>query len=156
MTRKKGTAPPQDTVAEKPPAETTLQAQEAQAKDAPPKDTSPEDRFTLPDPDEPIEDEDYPPDLVLLLFELMDDVLFMEAHIWAADKALQEARAVEEWSEPALARGRAYWLMRAAAGGAKEAARTVHEMHPEVVAYCKRKNVERKEREGRRERGYEE
>ena len=119
-------------------------------------DDKPEERFTLPDPDEPIEDEEYPPDLVLLLFELMDDVLFMEAHIWAADEALKEARAVEEWSEPDLARGRAYWLVRTAVGSAVEAARTVHEMHPEIVDYCKRKNVERKERERKRERGHEE
>jgi hypothetical protein len=41
------------------------------------------------DPDD--EEEHIPPDLVVELFRFMEDVLRIEAHVWAAEKALVTA-----------------------------------------------------------------
>ena len=52
----------------------------------PPDDTRPDD---TDDPED--EEEIYPPDFIYALIDFMEDVCRIEAHIWAAERALRDA-----------------------------------------------------------------
>ena len=48
-------------------------------------------------PDDPEEEEEvYPPDFIYALLDFMEDVCRIEAHVWAAEQALRDARVIDE------------------------------------------------------------
>ncbi|HEX2571590.1 MAG TPA: hypothetical protein VH877_18665 [Polyangia bacterium] len=106
---------------------------------APPEGTRPED---------PEEEEVYPPDFIYALIDFMEDVCRIEAHVWAAEQALRDARVIDERHladgglEATLGRERAYFLLDSAADAAEEAAERAHKLRPELVAYCSRQRIE--------------
>jgi hypothetical protein len=107
--------------------------------------------MTMP-PDDPGPDEDeeeiYPPDFIYSLIDFMEDVCRIEAHIWAAERALRDARVIDERRlandglEATLGRERAYFLLKSVADAAEEAAERAHKLRPELVAYCSRQRIE--------------
>ncbi|HEX2571750.1 MAG TPA: hypothetical protein VH877_19475 [Polyangia bacterium] len=105
----------------------------------PPEDTRPED---------PEEEEVYPPDFIYALIDFMEDVCRVEAHVWAAEQALRDARVIDERHladgglEATLGRERAYFLLESVADAAEEAAERAHKLRPELVAYCSRQRIE--------------
>jgi len=110
---------------------------------------------TLADPgdDQAIDDEDedgeehIPEDLVLALFEFMEDVRRIEAHVWAAEDALHDARVTDERHlredrlESRLQYERAYFLLNSVAHMAEEAARRTHKVWPDAAAYSEREYI---------------
>ena len=102
--------------------------------------------MTMP-PDDPGLDEDedeeeiYPPDFIYALIDFMEDVCRIEAHIWAAERALRDARVIDERRlandglEATLGRERAYFLLKSVADAVEEAAERAHKLRPELVAY---------------------
>jgi hypothetical protein len=108
----------------------------------PPDDTRPDD---TDDPED--EEEIYPPDFIYALIDFMEDVCRIEAHIWAAERALRDARVIDERRlaegglEATLGRERAYFLMESVADAAEEAAERAHKLRPELVAYCSRQRI---------------
>jgi hypothetical protein len=109
----------------------------------PPDDTRPDD---TDDPED--EEEIYPPDFIYALIDFMEDVCRIEAHIWAAERALRDARVIDERRlandglEATLGRERAYFLLKSVADAAEEAAERAHKLRPELVAYCSRQRIE--------------
>jgi hypothetical protein len=100
-----------------------------------------------PEGDDP-EEEVYPPDFIYALIDFIEDVCRIEAHVWAAEQALRDARVIDERHladgglEATLGRERAYFLMDSVADAAEEAAERAHKLRPELVAYCARQRVE--------------
>jgi hypothetical protein len=101
-----------------------------------------------PGPDDPEEEEVYPPDFIIELIDFMEDVCRVEAHVWAAEQALRDARVIDERHladgglEATLGRERAYFLLESVADAAEEAAERAHKLRPELVAYCSRQRIE--------------
>jgi hypothetical protein len=99
-------------------------------------------------PDDPEEEEIYPPDFIYALIDFMEDVCRIEAHVWAAEQALRDARMIDERRlangglEATLGRERAYFLLKSVADAAEEAAERAHKLRPELVAYCARQRIE--------------
>ena len=56
--------------------------------------TMPPDDPGSDDPEE--EEEIHPPDFILALIDFMEDVCSIEAHVWAAERALRDARMIDE------------------------------------------------------------
>jgi hypothetical protein len=107
------------------------------------KDTLP-DAPDVPDPDD--EEEHIPPDLVVELFRFMEDVLRIEAHVWAAEKALHEARGISlhpyrSAKEAQLLYDRAHFLMATVAPWAEDAAERAHKVWPDAAAYSEREHI---------------
>ncbi|HEX2573774.1 MAG TPA: hypothetical protein VH877_29765, partial [Polyangia bacterium] len=111
---------------------------------SPPDDPGRSDR----EDDDPEEEEVYPPDFILDLIDFMEDVCRVEAHVWAAEQALRDARVIDERHladgglEATLGRERAYFLLDSVADAAEEAAERAHKLRPELVAYCSRQRIE--------------
>jgi hypothetical protein len=111
-------------------------------------DADDEDKDTAgPTPDNPLDDEEeehIPEDLVLALFEFMEDVRRIEAHVWAAEDALQDARVDDDRHlrddrlESRLGYERAYFLLNSVAHMAEEAAKRTHKVWPDAAAYSER------------------
>jgi hypothetical protein len=107
--------------------------------------------MTMP-PDDPGPDDDeeeiYPPDFIYALIDFMEDVCRIEAHIWAAERALRDARVIDERRlangglEATLGRERAYFLLKSVTDAAEEAAESAHKLRPPLVAYCTRQRVD--------------
>jgi hypothetical protein len=98
----------------------------------------------VPHPDD--EEEHIPPDLVVELFRFMEDVLRIEAHVWAAEKALHEARLVSlhpyrSAEEAQLLYERANFLMATVAPWAEDAAERAHRVWPDAAAYSEREHI---------------
>jgi hypothetical protein len=108
--------------------------------------TEPPDDPEGEDPEE--EEEIYPPDFIYALIDFMEDVCCIEAHVWAAEQALRDARVIDERRladdglEATLGRERAYFLLNSVADAAEEAAERAHKLRPELVAYCSRQRIE--------------
>ena len=108
--------------------------------------------MTTEPPDDPGPDDDeeetYPPDFIIELIDFMEDVCRVEAHVWAAEWALRDARVIDERRlangglEATLGRDRAYFLLNSVADAAEEAAERAHKLRPELVAYCSRQRIE--------------
>ena len=101
-----------------------------------------------PRPEDQEEEEVYPPDFIYALIDFMEDVCRIEAHVWAAEQALRDARVIDERHladgglEATLGRERAYFLLESVADAAEEAAERAHKLRPELVAYCSRQRIE--------------
>jgi hypothetical protein len=111
--------------------------------------TMPPDDPGRDDPkDDDAEEEVYPPDFIIELIDFMEDVCRVEAHVWAAEQALRDARVIDERHladgglEATLGRERAYFLLENVADAAEEAAERAHKLRPELVAYCSRQRIE--------------
>jgi hypothetical protein len=111
--------------------------------------TMPPDDPGRDDPkDDDAEEEVYPPDFIIELIDFMEDVCRIEAHVWAAEQALRDARVIDERHladgglEATLERERAYFLLDSVADAAEEAAERAHKLRPELVAYCSRQRIE--------------
>ena len=78
----------------------------------------------------------------------MDDVCSIEAHVWAAERALRDARMIDDTRladdglEATLGRDRAYFLLNSVADAAEKAAERAHKLRMPLVAYCSRQRIE--------------
>ena len=109
--------------------------------------TAPPDDPGRDDPEEE-EEEVHPPDFIIALCDFMDDVCSIEAHIWAAERALRDARMIDDIRladdglEATLGSDRAYFLLNSVADAAEKAAERAHKLRMPLVAYCSRQRVE--------------
>ena len=101
------------------------------------------------DTDDPEEEEEvHPPDFIIALCDFMDDVCSIEAHVWAAERALRDARMIDDIRladdglEATLGRDRAYFLLNSVADAAEKAAERAHKLRMPLVAYCSRQRIE--------------
>ena len=98
--------------------------------------------------DDDEEEERHPPDFILALGDFMEDVCQIEAHVWAAERALRDARMIDDIRladdglEATLGRERAYFLLNSVADAAEEAAERAHKLRMPLVAYCARQRIE--------------
>lgn len=91
-------------------------------------------------------DEEYPEDFICVLYEFMDDICRMEAHIDAANECLHAVRAgFGNDEERELNSKRAYYLLDTIYRTARSAALRAHEVFPKVVAYCEEAKIKRPE-----------
>ncbi|HEX2568105.1 MAG TPA: hypothetical protein VH877_01020 [Polyangia bacterium] len=99
---------------------------------------------------EPLEPEEIPEDFIIELFKFMEDVCRIEAHVWAAERALHDARMIDETRlandglEAKLGRERAYHLMHSIAYRAERAAERAHQMWPKVAEYAEQEHIKYK------------
>jgi hypothetical protein len=108
--------------------------------------TAPPDDPRRDGPEE--EEEVHPPDFIIALCDFMEDVCSIEAHIWAAERALRDARMIDDIRladdglEATLGRDRAYFLLNSVADAAEKAAERAHKLRMPLVAYCSRQRVD--------------